>query len=66
MNTLAFARTNATTQEKYAMDAGKLYVGMLLVLHVVDCEVLDETMPITYDFTDCPSRSCMGGQGNLP
>ncbi|KAG0052990.1 hypothetical protein BGZ83_001808 [Gryganskiella cystojenkinii] len=26
MNTLAFARTNATTQEKYAMDAGKLYV----------------------------------------
>jgi len=27
MNTLAFARTNATTQEKYAMDASKLYVG---------------------------------------
>ncbi|KAF9208115.1 hypothetical protein BGZ49_009739 [Haplosporangium sp. Z 27] len=26
MNTLAFARTNATTQEKYAMDASKLYV----------------------------------------
>jgi ribosomal protein L22 len=28
MNTLAFARTNAITQEKYAMDASKLYVGM--------------------------------------
>lgn len=27
MNTLAFARTNATTQEKYLMDASKLYVG---------------------------------------
>ncbi|KAG0295279.1 hypothetical protein BGZ98_001443 [Dissophora globulifera] len=26
MNTLAFARTNATTQEKYSMDASKLYV----------------------------------------
>ncbi|KAG0011260.1 hypothetical protein BGZ80_000811 [Entomortierella chlamydospora] len=26
MNTLAFARTNATAQEKYAMDASKLYV----------------------------------------
>ncbi|KAF9435932.1 hypothetical protein BGZ76_005202 [Entomortierella beljakovae] len=26
MNTLAFARTNATTQEKYNMDASKLYV----------------------------------------
>ncbi|KAI1302447.1 hypothetical protein EDD11_005613 [Mortierella claussenii] len=26
MNTLAFARTNATTQEKYLMDSGKLYV----------------------------------------
>jgi len=32
MNTLAFARTNATTQEKYLMDASKLYVGELFFL----------------------------------